>query len=158
MVKLPYIENDLGQPSAGRDFALHSLDQVFIGRHLTRADTYSGDRRYRWHLERPTTALGPTDASTSLESLLHGLNPEARLVKPEREQLGLGRPRIPSPMIWRLHPCAAGGHLPVMTWSPVGYRPGDEPRIRSTEAPDLDRYLSGSLGFAASLAGHPLVA
>jgi len=145
------------RPSTG-DFALRSPDQVFVGNRLTVADGYQGDRRYRWHLERGVTALGPNDAGTSLESLLHGLDPGARgdSDAPERKQLGLPQPRLPSPMIWRLHPCSAGGHLPVMVWSPVDYPRGDYPQLHVARAANLCRYLSESLGFGDSLAGNAL--
>lgn len=140
----------------GDDFTLRSLDQVFVGKHLRVADKYGG--RFRWHLDRPTSSVGPTDAATSLEWLLHGLSPDARGDSREREQLGLGRPRLPSPMIWRLHPCSTGGHLPAMVWSPVGYPTGAYPQLHEAAAEKLCRYLSEDLGFCDSLAGTALIA
>ncbi len=106
--------------------------------------------------ERRAT-VGPTDAATSLEALLHGFDPDARGQSPEREQFGLGQPRLPSPMIWRLHPCSAGGHLPVMVWSPVGYPTGAYPQLHEADAENLCSYLSEGLGFGASLAGTALI-
>lgn len=158
--------------SSNDDFALRSLDQVFIGTSLTGAPSdherrpggsvglvraEDRDRDYGWHLEKGTgRAPGPTDATASLESLLHGLDPAARGGSPEREQLGLPKPRLPSPMLWRLYPSSAGGHLPVMVWSPVDYPPNDYPQLHADRAGPLCSYLSQDLGFAASLAGNSL--
>jgi hypothetical protein len=146
------------------DFRLNSLDQVFVGRRLFERDLYAGEARYegadysyRW-AAKPGKEEDPNiDRTVSLEYLLHGLDPAARGKDPERKQLGLPNPRIPSPMIWRLHKCSQGGYIPVMTWSPVDY--GQEaPRIRRTHASvDLCNLLTADFGFDRSLAGFALV-
>ncbi len=145
------------------DFRLASLDQVFIGRHLTEFPLGPGLKRhdhenfhYRWNVRTGGQARSDTDSRTALESLLHGLNWKYRGAAPENLQLGKSSSKPASPMMWRLYPCTQGGHLPIMVWSPVSFANDRYPQLQLDHAEDLCQYLEDDLGFSESIAGNHL--
>lgn len=120
-----------GAPAVRRTctwFQVSTIDQIFVGRLL----------RGAYHLP-----------GSPLEQELHGMSIASRSTVPgEPREMGQPKPRLASPMMWRLFR-APGGFIPVMTWSPIGV-----PQISRTSG--MYQYLNGKLGFDHSLAGWPL--
>jgi hypothetical protein len=109
-------------------FQVSTIDQIFVGRPLQGAYHKPGSQ---------------------LEQDLHGMTIASRSTVPgEPREMGQPKPRLASPMMWRLFR-APGGFIPVMTWSPIGV-----PQISKMSG--MYKYLNGKLGFDLSLAGNPL--
>lgn len=122
--------------------SLDTLDQVFVG---------SKELRGQWE-----AAGGPVPGEESLESIVHGLNEDARGDEPDRSQLGSAKPRrLPSPILWRFFPVPGkNAFRPVMTWFPTGY--GSTTPVKLNPDGGVFKHLSKKLGFKASLTGNDL--
>lgn len=129
---LAWVEQVLSLPSSSAPrraagwFRLESTDQVFVG--SVQNHRFDGTK-------------------TGMEFRIHGLNEGSRGGSySDRAQMGRARPRLASPMMWRLFRAKDGGWIPVMTWSPT------DGVTRIPLKSDMYKYLKGTLGFDFSLA------
>jgi RAMP superfamily len=139
-----HVRAELGVPvskprTACADERLTSLDQIFVGKEL----------------EGEWDAAGGGGGKGTLEALVHGRNEQGRGGELERRQLGSGKPRKPSPMLWRIFPVAGKrAYRAVLTWFPAGYDADVLPQIDRSSG--LYAYLHGDLGFDKSLTAGEL--